>query len=100
MDDSDGFHKDDDGKAPLSIIPMASLEEAAWVMEMGAEKYSRDNWRGGSPQRYVDAALRHIFAWSDPSFEDTDTESGRSHLTHALCCLLFAVHLEKFNGSD
>ena len=35
----------------------------------------------------VDALQRHLWAWKEG--EQMDTESGKHHLAHALCCLMF-----------
>jgi hypothetical protein len=63
--------------------------EVIEVLEMGAAKYSPDNWKyvANSEQRYYDAAMRHIMARQ--SGEINDPESKRPHLAHALCCLTF-----------
>lgn len=82
--------KHDAGKAPLGLIPRSALNAEAMVMAFGAEKYSRDNWRSGIRwSRLIDAALRHITAYNDG--EDTDEETGLSHLAHARCCLAFLI---------
>lgn len=82
-----GFRKNDGGKPKLSLIPIEAMNEVAKVMEFGAEKYGRDNYKRGCHwTRYIDAALRHIGAWC--SGEDDDEESGQSHIAHAQCCLL------------
>jgi hypothetical protein len=55
-------------------------------MAFGATKYSKNNWRNGiAYSRLIDAALRHILAYS--SGEDFDLETGLSHAAHARCCL-------------
>lgn len=89
------FRKDDDDKPDFTLLPYAALEEAARVMAFGEDKYDRDNWRKGTVDRYVAAALRHLFAHSDPDYLDVDFESGYDHLSHALCCVIFAVSIKK-----
>ncbi len=82
--------KYDEGKPPLGLIPRSALIEEARVMAFGANKYSKDNWRGGlSWSRLVNAALRHITSYNDG--EDNDEETGLSHLAHARCCLAFLI---------
>ncbi len=92
--------KHDKGKAPLSLIPFEALEAEALVMRFGAEKYGRDNWRGGMEwTRCIDAALRHIHAFANG--EDSDPETGYSHLAHARCCLAFLLAYQvKELGTD
>lgn len=65
-----------------ALIPVGPLAEVARVYGFGASKYSDHNWRKGYPYSWSYSALqRHINAfWSG---EDTDPESGRSHLAHA-----------------
>ena len=82
--------KHDGGKPPLGLLPRYPLEETARVLDFGARKYSAHNWRNGiGHQRVVNAALRHIYAWNEG--EDNDTETGLSHLAHALCEIMFAL---------
>ncbi len=83
--------KADSGKPPMSMLPGHSLMAVARVLDTGAAKYGRDNWRQGfSYSRLVDAAMRHIFAFQEG--EDLDLETGESHIAHATCCLLFLLH--------
>lgn len=85
--------KDDAGKAPMGLLPGDALREVARVLGHGAEKYTPNGWRSVRPgSRYLDAALRHLSAYADG--EDTDPESGLSHLAHAGCCVLFMLSLE------
>lgn len=92
--------KYDTGKPQLSLIPRVALEDEAIVFGFGAEKYGRDNYKLGMEwTRVIDAALRHIVAFSEG--EDLDPESGQPHLAHARCCmamLLFYMHNNK--GTD
>ena len=84
------FIKADGGKPNLAILldmPQA-LAEVARVLEYGAAKYDRKNWaKCDDPERYMAAALRHLTAYHN--CEILDPESGRSHLAHAICSLLF-----------
>ena len=90
MIENAGFKKDDSGKPKLSLLPAVGLEEIAIVMQFGAEKYGRDNWKDGAQwTRYLDASLRHLHAFS--SGDDVDHESGQTHLAHAGCCILFLL---------
>jgi len=92
--------KFDGDKIRMELLPTHALEEIGKVMTFGAKKYDDENWRGGmSWKRLVGAALRHLFAWS--SGENTDPESGLSHLSHAACCLAFLITYEKTStGTD
>lgn len=60
----------------------AAATDLARVMEFGARKYSRNNWRlGFNDSRLLDAAMRHLTQWFD---NPTDDESGFDHRAHAM----------------
>lgn len=85
--------KNDQSKPPLAMLPTKALVKIARVLEFGAAKYGRDNWRGGMDwTRMLDASLRHITAYMEG--EDCDPETGLSHIAHAACCLLFLLDYE------
>lgn len=92
--------KHDAGKPSLGLIPRTAMVAEARVLDFGAKKYGRDNWRKGMDHsRMSDAALRHLFAYLDG--EDIDPESGLPHLAHARCCLGFLIEYgEKKLGKD
>lgn len=92
--------KHDTSKAPVSLIPHESLLGTAEVLAFGAKKYAAHNWRGGFEwSRLIDAAQRHILAFT--SGEDTDPESGLSHIDHAACCIAFLqAHIKSGLGTD
>lgn len=90
-----------DGKKILwNLLPWDEVEEVAKVMTHGAMKYSPMNWQhvANAEERYFAAALRHIVAWKKG--EKIDKESGRSHLSHAICCLLFIMWFDKRRKND
>jgi len=85
--------KHDDGKTKWHILPFDSIECLVKIMEHGAAKYDEDNWRKmEDPMRYIDACIRHMAAWIDG--EINDIESGKSHLHHAGCNIIFAIWFE------
>ena len=90
--------KFDSGKLDYTLVPWDGLEEIVKVLEFGAKKYARDNWRKVESQRYAAAAFRHLVAYNKG--EQADDETGLSHLAHAGCCLLFLLSLEKTDGSN
>lgn len=71
----------------LSTIPSSLLLSLGGVMRLGAAKYGRFNWRKKPVKAtvYADAAMRHLMSWMDG--EDTDPESGESHLGHVAACM-------------
>jgi len=78
----------------MHLLPPKAINEVAKVLTFGAQKYDEENWRklDNLQSRYTSGALRHIFAHIDS--ETLDTESGLSHLAHAICCLLFKLEIE------
>jgi hypothetical protein len=85
--------KNDGGKPPLALLSGVALIEVAKVLEFGSRKYTAWNWKGGFKwSRLGSAALRHVFSWL--SGEDKDSETGLSHLAHAMCCLMFLLDFE------
>jgi hypothetical protein len=87
------FRKDDGTKNMMGCVPPRALLAVGRVLTFGARKYGRDNWhKVDDRRRYVDAMLRHIYAWQ--AGEACDQDTGESHLAHAACCLLFLLELE------
>lgn len=81
---SNGNPKDAIGekKPRISDIPSSALIHQAKAHEYGHQKYGYFNWRNDYVQSsvYIDAAFRHLLAYRDG--EDTDPDSGLSHLAH------------------
>lgn len=85
--------KDDGEKLRYDLIPPDALEALATILTFGARKYAPRNWELGMPWGRVFAALlRHLWAWWGK--RGTDPDTGRSHLWHALCCIVFLVSYE------
>lgn len=82
--------KFDNEKIDWTMLPFESLREVVKVLEFGAKKYERDNWKYVEPkERYIMAAFRHLIAYA--MGEKTDSETGLNHLAHCCCCLLFKI---------
>ena len=83
--------KHDQGKLRYDLIPVVVLREIARALGYGLTKYGENNWQHvpRPEERYYAATMRHLEAWRDG--EDADTESGLSHLSHALCSVAFLV---------
>ena len=75
------------GKVPFSTIPATVIAELGLAMLEGARKYGRHNYRvaGVRASVYADALDRHMKAWWEG--EDTDPDSGMSHVTKAIATL-------------
>lgn len=83
--------KNDSGKLDYTLLPFIELQEVVEVLQFGAEKYSRDNWKTIEKERYVKAMFRHLV---DYLHDETDTESGKSHLAHLICNALFVMYFD------
>lgn len=90
--------KFDSGKLRWRLVPWQQFREVVEVLNIGADKYGEHNWIyvPDAKNRYFDALMRHVMAWA--SGETNDPEDGKSHLAHAICCLLFIMWMEKDHG--
>ena len=80
--------KCDHGKPIIGLVATEFIVGIADVLTIGAEKYDADNWKRGMDYRRVYSSMqRHLNAWFGG--EDVDPETGKSHLYHAGCCLMF-----------
>jgi len=86
--------KFDTDKTQWDLTPWLAQTEVAEVLTYGAVKYSRDNWRHvpDAKRRYTAALFRHVVAWLRG--EKCDPESGKHHLAHAACCILFMLEVD------
>ena len=81
------------GKHPIKYTPLHLLEPANRVWAYGANKYAAWNWAKGMPWSVpYECLLRHLAAWYRG--EDTDPESGESHLGHIMCNILMLEHFK------
>jgi len=92
--------KYDSGKLQWTLLPFRAINEVLEVLSFGAKKYAADNWKivPEARTRYVDAAFRHLSDWHLK--ERLDKETGKSHLAHAICCLLFLLWFEQEDRSS
>lgn len=82
-------------KRDYTLLPFSVLDEVVDIMDYGAKKYSRDNWKLVPREEYIKAGLRHIIAVLKG--EEVDPESGFSHLAHACCNMIYASYKREEN---
>lgn len=86
--------KFDTEKIRTDLLPPDSLLSIAEILTFGANKYGDRNWEKGMDwSRVYGALLRHLFAWW--MNKGPDKETGKSHLSHAGCCIMFLLAYEK-----
>lgn len=88
------------GKTRWGLLSWPALGELVKVLEFGAQKYDSWNWsKGLSWSECFESLQRHAIAWYQG--EDTDPETGLSHMAHVLCNAMFLVHFILFRtGKD
>jgi hypothetical protein len=85
--------KFDDGKLPLHLLPVDALEAITEILDFGQKKYAPRNWEKGMDwSRLYRAAIGHLFKWW--ACKGADPETGKSHLWHAGCCVMFLIAYE------
>ena len=89
----EGGVKYDSGKLRMELIPPEAIEALAEVITYGANKYSDDNWKKVSKDRYIGALMRHLNAYRKG--ELYDDESGLTHMAHILTNAAFLVYKEE-----
>ena len=85
--------KFDEGKPAFGLLAPEMLFGVADILEYGARKYAARNWEKGiSYTRVFGGLMRHMWAWWRG--EDYDPETGKPHLWHAGCGLMFLIAYE------
>lgn len=95
---SDRFNE---GKPKWSLVHFESLVPMIRVLEFGARKYAPENWKKGLDLKEIlESMQRHLAALMDG--EETDKESGISHMGHIQCnAMFYNYHKSKQkNGED
>lgn len=87
-------------QAQLGAVDPRALMEVAKVAGFGTRKYARFNFaKGYDWSLSYDALQRHLHAWADR--QETDEESGLSHLAHAAWhCLALLTFTLRGRGTD
>ena len=79
------------GKLQWSLIDFECLEGMVRVLEKGAVKYERDNWKKGLPMsQQCESTMRHLLAIMRG--EVRDPETGEYHWHHIQCNAMFMDH--------
>lgn len=85
--------KFDDGKVRMDLLPPEAVYAVADILTIGAKKYAARNWEMGMDwSRPFAGCMRHLWAWWRG--ENTDPDTGRSHLWHAACNIFFLIAYE------
>lgn len=95
----ESFVKHDDNKRQWHLLPVELLEGTVDVLEYGAKKYGKNNWKNCQDvTRYRDALMRHVVAYMSGEYEDPDTRL--SHLDHIICNALFLKWFTEGNSGS
>ena len=91
------FMKFDSGKLMFSLVDPDFITGLTEILTFGAHKYAKNNWQLNTDlDRYKDALLRHLYSYL--SGELIDPESGKPHLDHIACNLMFIRYFEHGKG--
>ena len=91
---SEGRKNDSEKTVRPELIPPELIEATGTILAFGAKKYADRNWeKGMNWSRVFGALMRHLWAWWKK--EESDPETGYSHLWHAACCLSFLIAYEQ-----
>ena len=86
----EGGIKFDTEKNRMELFPPLAQRRISEIMTFGAQKYAAWNWAKGLEQSRLYGALqRHLTAWY--MGEELDPETGKPHLWHAGCCMMFLI---------
>jgi len=87
--------KYDNDKLQYNLFPPIVLKGIVEILTFGAVKYAPDNWQivPNAKQRYTDALYRHLEEWR--AGNKYDEESGKNHLYHAACCIVFLAWFDE-----
>lgn len=86
--------KNDDGKLRWDLLPYDAVRGIVSILTHGSNVYGDRNWENGMDWHRPYAALqRHLTAWWEDR-EPFDKDTGKSHLWHAGCCILFLIAYE------
>lgn len=87
--------KYDQGKQRWDLLDWDIVCGIVDILTYGSEKYAPNSWQyvENAKERYFSALMRHLIAWRKGEIKDS--ESGRSHLYHVACNLMFLKHFDE-----
>ena len=91
------FQKFDKDKNRIELIEPEFIEGLGSILTFGANKYVSHNWKKGDRDRYYGALQRHLLAYRKG--ERFDPETGKSHLYHATCNLMFLDYFDRMEDN-
>jgi hypothetical protein len=94
---ANGGIKFDLNKLDWTLLPWKEVEDVVKILDLGAKKYAKDNWKKLDTDTYKKALARHMASYLGG--ELNDKESGLSHCAHIACNALFLMWHEKNNAS-
>lgn len=84
----------DAGKPEIHQVPTSLIIAVAEVLKYGESKYAKGNWKKGMDWvKPYDCLMRHMFKWLQG--EETDEESGLSHLYHAAANIAMLIEYKE-----
>ena len=90
---SDGVKEDKSKKARWDLMDWSALNMAAEVMALGCGIHKDDaGWKNKSINEHFASCQRHLVAYF--TGEKYDLVTGKHHLSHALCRVMFMLALE------
>lgn len=97
---SSGGLRFDTGKPRVELLDIDALFGTVAVLTDGAAKYADRNWEKGMLwSKVYGPLLRHAFKWWNG--EDYDLESGRLHVDHMACNVMFLqAYVKRAVGTD
>lgn len=83
-----------EGKEKWSLVHFKSLIPLVEVLEFGAKKYSKDNWKKGLDlEEITESMFRHLISIMDG--EKLDKESNLHHMGHIMANAMFYIYFDK-----
>jgi len=81
-------------KPEIHQVPSSLILGVAEVLKYGEQKYAKGNWKKGMEWSIpYDCLMRHMFSWL--AGNETDDESGLSHLYHAAANIAMLIEYKE-----